>query len=1697
MQFILRLGFALGLLFETLSQTCRLKNTEYNLLTIVSGETFRLPLNDYFVGDGLEYSILPSEGSFNLNQPEMGQGTIEGTIISSTSSTYNNNPYIQGKYSYALVQQGNSNYTIYKSSLSTSSYDVEFASITSGTCYSINYMLEKVVLTCSEQGSNYLQYIFYPESGQQNATFVTDDAIKITPGSYVTTQISGQYIVTLMNVGTFQNGTYSVISTNISAFQYSESPNGESQLLGMSLPVILSNNSQQITDFYTGISVNQNGILFVSTYYSGFMAVNLLDIETVAKHFNPFGVGTLGVSSFKLDYNNDLFYVATWSNEGLIISEFHEKVVNVGPAAYARLIGYLQANFIVSTQIPLTQMFSTQVFMNSRFIIVSNSNGISVYPSLLNSINEWKLLYYYNTSVQSAAFDYSNNILLAVSGQNVTTYFFTNPTLTISNLSVNTAIQNITINARFNMYEYQRNFTCASLMLYYNVTSSEYQLSIFNTYLANTTKQTFVQWGPLFQLSLGSFQYVNINKMLIGPAIIAGLPTTQQAYSNFDIQFSNVLSTPQINSPFRINQNLIGVQKILYSQTFYDAPFLQNYHYKGSFTDNYLQLVQVSNYVALFQCAALENLPCFLIANIAVKDILIEQFALSLSANNSLNVAYMWNDYDIKEKTTIGKTTICMLDYPYEAFYQICKTINYSLDQANSSKAIHIGLIQNSFFMLYSYSIGNGKEVTKFSALNILQLLTSDANFTALSSFQTFALNDENIIITSFTFNVLAYGNIIFLNTLNTTEADQGIYSYYVMALNYNVAYQSSSTDYTYMLLEIGFAQTYTSTTKVVQTLQLTIEGMYRLIIDNLGQSKITFYPRTELLPLFIQQRYQEVIPNVLIYGIELYLYGAQKIVQTAASARFLYIMVQPSNQNTYQIYVYRNTPSIQNALYYVISSSPNDQIVNAPFSVVSAAQYDGIVFKSKGNDGYSNSFLLNEYEFIAECNLNSNFLEQTEYSYIIFKASSLLQTSILQESAQEYWATFQSVNLISFVKEASTLADGLTISTQGYTQLDPRGFFIGNTQSFQLTNGTNPSSYYYFDIASPVERQPQTQNFQFPVTAVSAYMAFQNPQGGQLQTQYWFTFVQTNRLVYVTPYIYYNPPEDFVDNSTVKIDYPLIYKLPILDISPNSQRCPLIFVDAYSKGVVSVCGTNINNKFAASFTLFNTLTQEVQETKIILLEEAFPTLGEQNSTNNGTYYLSSATYLDIGVVVLQFQYNYNFGSAPPTIIILSFLYTSNLIRRIASYPSNPSVYYYQFIQPIQTIFQVPNNTQPNQYSVAVIQITTEYLGGLNQNLTLNPVSQIMFSYICVSEIYEACLMQYPQIPNSIATSSEVVIAVTPENNLSSIFRTNANVSFSLSNPLISFTTNDNNFQLLNLISVYTKNSVQQIIQAGSPIIQYNAVSVIPIIAVSQGTAYVFNLEFQFANGEYLQSKYACTLLGLSNKNRILQVSASSSNTGQYQVVAIVANPTATNNNQVTLLNYGFINQQCNINYTPQDNDPIIVRQGVEVIVTAIGSTTYISTESNPILALMQPSSIDNQPVAEVARTLISDNQVITLLDTSPYLTIQAYPNYNIKGGVTLNSSGIISNVTEPLVTSISAMSIQTYINNQMVSGKGGSTIFNFTINKIPINPQFPDSVWDRKLWGQFIWGFFMFVIIFGVVGYLFYKSQPLPYDRL
>lgn len=42
------------------------------MLTIVNGETFRLPLNDYFLGDGINYKIVTPNTPFTVKEYATG-----------------------------------------------------------------------------------------------------------------------------------------------------------------------------------------------------------------------------------------------------------------------------------------------------------------------------------------------------------------------------------------------------------------------------------------------------------------------------------------------------------------------------------------------------------------------------------------------------------------------------------------------------------------------------------------------------------------------------------------------------------------------------------------------------------------------------------------------------------------------------------------------------------------------------------------------------------------------------------------------------------------------------------------------------------------------------------------------------------------------------------------------------------------------------------------------------------------------------------------------------------------------------------------------------------------------------------------------------------------------------------------------------------------------------------------------------------------------------------------------------------------------------------------------------------------------------------------------------------------------------------------------------------------------------------------
>ncbi|CAD8105047.1 unnamed protein product [Paramecium sonneborni] len=1695
MQFTLKLAFILAYLYEAFSQICRNKNVEYNQLTIVTNETFRLPLNDYFVGDGLLYSLDPQPSPFTKSDPFLGSGTISGNIISLTSSNYNNNPNIQNLVYYALVQN-TADQQIQYSQISNGPSFTQLQTVQTGqTCYQINFIQNMILLTCSSTSSqctNCLTYQFVNQNNSQsNQNPLIFDTINIQTGASVITQAVGQYIVTLVNQGG---------QSNVYAFQISQ--NNQYVLTQITLNSILSNTTDFV-DQYTGISLQENGILFITTYNTGLQTLifnatanQQTTLSVLGSPINPFNQGTQGVSAYSVDYSQSLFYLAIWGSQGIAAGILNAQINQ-------NLATFQSAQVIPSTQ-SSSNYSNNQVYMNSRFIVFSNQNGISVYPSILNAINDWQLLYYLPQSVQFSAFDYYNNILVAISGQYTSNYQFNNPILTTTNLPVNSSLTQLTITAVTSAFG-QKNYSRCNMTLYFTVISQTNQ-SIIEGFNQAYEKDTYVQSGPLFPLTLGSITTVNINKMLIGPAIIAGYPSTKQAFSNIDIQFSNVLSTPQINSPYRINSNLIVGQRILYSEIFYDASYLINGQTAENFKDTYLQLVQVSNYVVLFQCQGFEDQPCNQITNYPVYDIIVQQFALSISSENSLYYGFLWKRVYEDKTLSTGNFTICQATI---GSISNCKNFSLSWNQVqdpinltSNASIQQIGLISDNLYLLYTsnietYNEDTGIQVTvqtNFSAVNIQDLFSWNSSISNLpASFQTYN-NPNSLNIVGFTYNVPAYGNMIFLNTWNNPDQ----YQYYLTVLNYNGGYINGSNQQ-WILTEVGTHQFFTNNLASKVSYELTMEGLYFLVTSPNANLTINFYPRVDLLGSITQYK------QFLISPIQLNTYQMTNIVQTAASARFLYVMAMISpNSTTYSIFVYKNTPSLYNALYYIITTDANDQIMNAPFSVTSAIQYDGILFKSRGNDGYRNSILLPEYEFIVKCNLNSNFQQQIEYSYVIFKASSQLISPKLPQTAQEYFSTFESVNLISFVKEKNTASNGNKISNLGFTILDPRDYFIGNIQSFLLTNGTNDTNFYYFNITPPVQRYPQTTSYQYPVTAVSAVMQIsqynQTNTTSTLQDQYWFTFVQTNRLVYVTPYVYYNPPQDFVGNSTIKISYPLIYKLPVLDIAPNSQSCPLIFVDPGSQGIVSVCGTKVVDKFAASFTLFNPINETILETKIILLNESFVILNTPNNPNitNGTYSLVSGTYLNIGVVVLQFQYNYNYGSKPPALVIFSFLYTSNLFSKIASYPNNPNIKFYQFIQPIQQVFQVPDINLGSQIEVTPFSISTQYFGGLNSTLAQNVQKQNaqIFGLLCVSETKQECLQPFN---SSDPVQSVYIINVVPVGtgtNLQAVFQSSVNVSFESTNNLITFTTPSFQVSLLSILSDFTKNSIQQVVQAGSPILEFNSqISVVPFVAISQGTAFVFNMQFYLNNAQYIKSQYGCTLLGLSEQNRILKVSANSTSDMKYQVVMIVSNPTTSDTNQVTLLNYGYINNYCRLSptLTPTAQN---TTQSLQNIVTAIGATTYKSVEASPILVLMQPPPFINATPSSIPRTLISDNSVITLLDTSPSLAISAYPNYNIKGGVTLNSTSIYTNESEQLLnTSISAISIQTYVNNQPLSGEGGSSLFTFGISDTPIGNG--NEVWFHNIWGQFIWGFVMFVIIVGVVGFLFYKSQPQPYDRL
>ena len=62
--------------------------------------------------------------------------------------------------------------------------------------------------------------------------------------------------------------------------------------------------------------------MFYSTLNEGAIVVNLVSTSIISI-LNPFGSGTLGISTYNIDYSPDYYYITIWNKEGLIATVFN------------------------------------------------------------------------------------------------------------------------------------------------------------------------------------------------------------------------------------------------------------------------------------------------------------------------------------------------------------------------------------------------------------------------------------------------------------------------------------------------------------------------------------------------------------------------------------------------------------------------------------------------------------------------------------------------------------------------------------------------------------------------------------------------------------------------------------------------------------------------------------------------------------------------------------------------------------------------------------------------------------------------------------------------------------------------------------------------------------------------------------------------------------------------------------------------------------------------------------------------------------------------------------------------------------------------------------------------------------------------------------------------------------------------------
>ncbi|CAD8209016.1 unnamed protein product [Paramecium octaurelia] len=709
-QFILVVSF-----IASQGQICKLKQNFQNLLQIEMSGTYYLFLEDYFVGDGLMYSLNDNDQYFQVNPPLI-QGTIYGEPISLIPKP---KTVPQQKEFLLLLKVNEGDLDTYEihslnkfsknKRISASEFIVRF---NFDRCNQMNSFDIFIIITCLDFEGQQLIYMIFDSDYQLINTFKFD--IKYAEQkSKIMSKSAGKYLCTLINNGQEKGNEYVSNYSHLLIFQLETQNLADSKT---TINVVLLNQIPTSTDFISNFDIVKEGYLFISFFNLG-VQIHKLNEQKSYQLDISIKKRILGIRAQKISYGFHEYNIVYWDEQNL--SNFlYEPIQN-------KIVSWEKK--IQTNQINLSLNFVTSVFINDKYIVVSNTYGTSIYPTMINDVNEGRLLYYYPSNSAISYFINIIDYLISIEEGSLVLYMINDPQIKIQISGLSKTIQSFQIRAIANQFDKPR-VECPVLNLYFEVQQlfiSISQLQTYYDYPSQVWKTTYL--SGVYSEAGQSKQFIKIKidedkKQVIKQSqlIIKDILEIQPQISQQDqveIEFDKLHT--EYTTPWKSYQ----CSEVVYMK----QQQLYQYQTEFKFKEKFYLITQSYYKLELKECGVNDPQNCehLLTQNLEISNI-IEIFGFNIHddyAYLAISQILIWNFYENINFYQVRTSNIQIFRFKLNEKNKTVKKykISHMLHQIKK-----IDIIDDRIYMLYKFKEQSyifSSKITEINpTLDILQL---------------------------------------------------------------------------------------------------------------------------------------------------------------------------------------------------------------------------------------------------------------------------------------------------------------------------------------------------------------------------------------------------------------------------------------------------------------------------------------------------------------------------------------------------------------------------------------------------------------------------------------------------------------------------------------------------------------------------------------------------------------------------------------------------------------------------------------------------------------------------------------------------------------------------------------------------------------------------------------------------------------